>query len=163
MKPHVLVAGIGNIFLGDDGFGVEVVRRLAETPLDDRVVVEDFGIRGTHLALELSSGQYDGVILVDAVPRGSEPGTLYVMEPDVLEDPVTPADDGPTLTPATVLAWVKRLGGSPVHVVIVGCEPASVDEWPGLSEPVEAAVADAVKMVRDLAAVMTQTEPPVCA
>jgi len=160
MPPRVLVAGIGNVLLGDDGFGVEVVRRLSETPFDDRVAVADFGIRGMHLALELSSGQYDGAILVDAVPRGEEPGTLCAIEPDVIDE-ASPAVDAHSLTPAAVLAWVKRLGGSPGRVVIVGCEPLSVEESLCLSEPVAAAIDNAVKMVRDLAACMT--EPPVCA
>jgi len=170
MKPRVLVAGIGNIFLGDDAFGVEVVRKAAAPPLDDHIVVEDFGIRATHLALELSSGQYDAAILVDAVHRGGEPGTLYVIEPDVPGDNVEHMEnvedalDAHSLTPAAVLAWVKRLGGSPGRIVIVGCEPASVDEWPGLSPAVEAALDDAVKMVRELATLLAaSTERPVCA
>jgi len=155
MASRVLVAGIGNVFLGDDGFGVEVVRRLVDAPLDEHVVVEDFGIRGMHLALELSSGLYDGAILVDAAPRGGEPGTLYAIEPDILDEDELQFD-AHSLTPSTVLAWVKRLGGHLGRVVIVGCEPASTDEARGLSGPVAAAVDDAVLMVRGLAACMTE-------
>jgi len=155
MPARVLVAGIGNIFLGDDGFGVEVARRLADGRLGERVVVQDFGIRGVHLALELASGAYDAAILVDATPRGGEPGTLYAIEP-VLE----PTDDGGpvdahSLTPSAVLAWVRRLGGQRGRILIVGCEPASLEEGMGLTERVADAVDGAVRMVCDLAAVVT--------
>jgi hydrogenase maturation protease len=162
MTPRLLVAGIGNIFLGDDGFGVEVVRRLAESPLDERVVVEDFGIRGMHLALDLSSGLYDGAILVDAMPCGGEPGTLYVIEPDAGGEAAAGVPvDAHSLTPSAVLAWVRHLGGEPGRILVVGCEPASVDESLGLSASVAAAVDDAVRVVRELLASMM--ERTVCA
>ena len=165
MPARLLVAGIGNIFQGDDGFGVEVARRLADGRLGGHVVVEDFGIRGVHLALELASGAYDGAILVDAVSRGCEPGTLYAIEvhteavqQELQEDvPV----DAHCLTPSAVLAWVRRLGGQRGRILIVGCEPASLDESIGLSDQVAAAVDGAVHMVCDLAVAMTGD--PVCA
>jgi hydrogenase maturation protease len=156
MPARVLVAGIGNIFLSDDGFGVEVARRLADGRLGEHVVVEDFGIRGVHLALELASGAYGAAILVDATPRGGEPGTLYAIEPAVDPNEECGSVDAHSLTPSAVLAWVRRLGGQRGRVLIVGCEPASVDEAVGLSDPVAAAVDGAVQMVSDLAAVMTR-------
>jgi hydrogenase maturation protease len=156
--PRVLVAGIGNIFLGDDGFGVEVARRLREVPLGDGVDVADFGIRGVHLAYELAGGGYDAAILVDAVPRGGAPGTLYAIEPE--PDAGAPEDaDAHSLTPAVVLAWLRRVGGGCGRIVIVGCEPASVDEAMGLSEPVAASVDGAMEMVRGLVAEMTGEMP----
>jgi hydrogenase maturation protease len=151
---RVLVAGIGNIFLGDDGFGVEVARRLAGG-LGPNVVVEDFGIRGVHLALELVSGDYAGVILVDAVARGEAPGTLYAIEADPSDMPDAAPVDAHSLTPSAVLAWVQRLGGRRGRVVVIGCEPASVEESMGLSEPVAAAVDHAVRMTKELAEAMT--------
>ena len=94
---RVLVAGIGNVFLGDDGFGVEVARRLRGQALGDGVDVADFGIRGVHLAYELADGRYDAAVLVDAVSRGGAPGTFYAIEPDVetsrLESAADPQPD----------------------------------------------------------------------
>ena len=147
---RVLVAGIGNIFRGDDGFGVEVVRRLADQRLGEDVDVGDFGIRGVHLAFEMASGKYKTIILVDATSRGEPPGTLYAIEPDAADGDA--GADAHSLTPAAVFAWVHRIGGDCGRVILVGCEPASVDEWIGLSLPVEAAVDGAVKMVRELVA-----------
>ncbi|HLY21790.1 MAG TPA: hydrogenase maturation protease, partial [bacterium] len=121
---RVLVAGIGNIFLGDDGFGVEVVRRLREEPLPDGVDAADFGVRGVHLAYELAEGRYGSVILIDAVARGGPPGTLYLIEPDLADLPDhTDLADAHSLTPAAVLAWLQRIGGSRPRIAIVGCEP----------------------------------------
>jgi hydrogenase maturation protease len=148
---RVLVAGIGNIFLGDDGFGVEVVRRLRVQPMPEGVDVADFGVRGIHLAYELADGQYESAILIDAVPRGERPGTLYTIEPDVSDvTEQVEAADAHSLTPAAVLSWLKRIGGASPRITIVGCEPASVDEAIGLSQPVAAAVDGAMAMVRDL-------------
>jgi hydrogenase maturation protease len=155
--PRILVAGIGNIFLGDDGFGVEVVRRLsAQTPREDIDVV-DFGIRGVHLAYELSEGKYDAAILVDATPRGGEPGTLYAIEPDPSEaDGET--GDAHSMTPAVVLDWVRRTGGRCGRVLVVGCEPASLDESMGLSDVVARSVEPAMEMVCRLAAGLRECE-----
>ena len=155
---HILVAGIGNIFLGDDGFGVEVARRLAGDAPADGVDVVDFGIRGVHLAYELSGGKYDAAILVDAVARGGRPGTLYAIEPDV--DAIdAAAADAHSLTPDAVLAWIRRIGGPSARTVIVGCEPASLEESIGLSDDVAAAVEDAVIMVRRMIADLKGDEP----
>jgi hydrogenase maturation protease len=156
---RILVAGIGNIFLGDDGFGPEVVRHLATETLGDDVAVADFGIRGVHLAYELADEQYAAAILVDAAPRGDVPGTLYVIDPavDSAEWP-DEAPDAHTLTPASVLAWLKRIG-SACPVRIVACEPECLDEQMGLSATVTAAIPGAVQLVRDQIARMTGAEP----
>ncbi len=146
---RILIAGVGNIFLGDDGFGVEVARRLAAMPLPDRVRVADFGIRGVHLAYELLEGGYETTILVDATPRGGEPGTVYLIEPDLGR----PGEDDPGLgdahgmDPRSVFALLARLGGTPGRVLIVGCEPARTEEEMGLSAPVAAAVDEAIGMI----------------
>jgi hydrogenase maturation protease len=156
MGGRVLVAGIGNVFLGDDGFGVEVVRRLAVEGLGGSVDVADFGIRGVHLAYELASGAYENAILVDAMPRGGAPGTLYAIEPDLDGSrPVPVGPDAHSLTPDAVLAWVRHVGGRCNRIVVVGCEPESVAEGMTLSPPVAAAVDGAAAMVRDLVAEMT--------
>jgi hydrogenase maturation protease len=148
---RILVAGIGNIFLGDDAFGVEVARRLGGEQLADGVTTADFGIRGVHLAYELAEGHYDGVILVDAVRRGGAPGTLYAIEPDPEAfDGEPDGVDAHSLTPAAVLAWVRRVGGRCGRMVIVGCEPASIDESIGLSDPVAASIDGAIQMVREM-------------
>jgi hydrogenase maturation protease len=149
---RTLVAGIGNVFLGDDGFGVEVARRLAREPLDG-VEVADFGIRGIHLAYELADGRYDHAILVDACPRGGEPGTLYTIAPDLEAAGSGPqAADPHSLTPDAVLTLVRQIGWPPARIVIVGCEPETLEPKMGLSPPVEAAVDRAVALVRELVA-----------
>jgi hydrogenase maturation protease len=154
----VLVAGVGNVFLGDDGFGVEVARRLAKEPLPAWVRVGDFGIRGVHLAYELLEG-YEAAILVDASPRGEPPGTVYVIEPDLdgQPDPAAafPAEPGVLvdahgMEPDTVFALLKALGGRIPRLLVVGCEPAEVSERMGLSPPVAGAVDQAVAVVREL-------------
>lgn len=152
VSPRVLVAGVGNVFLGDDGFGVEVARQLllnADLPPD--VKVADFGIRGVHLAYELCDG-YELAILVDAVPRGGEPGTLYVIEPEPAEDDPdeVPPLDAHGMDPAAVLSLLGVLGGHVERLLVVGCEPTTADERMGLSPPVAAAVAPAVTLVQDL-------------
>lgn len=148
---RVLVAGIGNIFLGDDGFGVAVVRRLAAQPIGAAVDVVDFGIRGVHLAYQAGDGRYDTLILVDAVARGGTPGTLYAIEPAPDDRPLDVAGvDAHTLTPDAVLAWMRRTGTTPARVVVVGCEPESIVESMALSPAVCAAVDRAVVLVREL-------------
>jgi hydrogenase maturation protease len=149
---NVLVAGIGNIFLGDDAFGVEVVRRLATRDLPEGVQVADFGIRGFDLAHALMDAESTAV-LVDATPRGGEPGTLYLIEATV--DEAAPDIETHGMDPATVLRMVHALGGRPPRVLVVGCEPANVDfdgdfGEMGLSPPVEAAVDEAVRMIESL-------------
>ena len=157
MSARVLVAGVGNVFLGDDGFGVEVARRLDGERFPDGVQVADFGIRGVHLAYELLEG-YDLLILIDAAPRGEAPGTIFVLEPD-LGSPASDARgesgfllDAHSLDPEVVLGILADLGGKVGRVVIVGCEPAEVVERMGLSEPVAHAVDEAARVVRDLIA-----------
>jgi hydrogenase maturation protease len=147
---RTLVAGIGNIFLGDDGFGVEVARRLAAEPLPEGVQVRDFGIRGIHLAFELLDGNYDRTILVDATTRGGSPGTVYLIEPTFDEAPAEAPADAHAMDPTAVFAALTCLGGMPRNVRIVGCEPASVEVGMELSAPVSAAVEEAIRMVRDL-------------
>lgn len=149
---RTLVAGIGNIFLSDDGFGVEVAQRLSREALPDGVEVRDFGIRGLHLAYEMLDGGYDTTVFVDAVSRGGAPGSLYLIEPELEQLPSTAAADAHAMDPATVLATLKTLGGIPGRVLIVGCEPASVEEGMGLSGPVAAAVSGAIQFLRDIIA-----------
>ena len=155
MSGHgrTLVAGVGNVFFGDDGFGVEVVRRLSEGPLPPGVRAADYGIRGVHLAYELLDRAYETVVLVDATPRGGTPGTVYLIEPDLesLGDSGPGAADAHGMSPELVFGLVRSLGGSLGRVLIVGVEPTpSEDEALGLSEPVEAAVGEAVAMIRGL-------------
>ena len=155
---RVLVAGIGNVFLGDDGFGVEVAHRMAGRTLPHGARVEDYGIRGVHLAYELLDG-YDGLVLVDAVPMAEEPGTIAVIEPepDTRRDHHDPGDDGPAPTldahsmdPALVLGMLSSLGGRVGRVLVVGCQPGVIDDGIGLSAPVAAAVDRAVETVLDV-------------
>ncbi len=146
---NTLVAGVGNVFLGDDGWGVEVVRRLADVELPEGVKVADFGIRGVHLAYELLDG-YDEVMLIDATPRGEEPGTVYVIEPKVDAADAPALIDAHGMEPQAVLGLLHTLGGNVDRVIVVGCEPADVTERMGLSEPVEKAVDQAVELVRSL-------------
>ena len=142
-----IVAGIGNIFFGDDGFGVEVANRLAERELPDGVRLGEYGIRGIHLAYELLEG-YDTLVLVDAVPMGQPPGTVAVIEVDMDEVVANEAGmDAHTMTPTSVLGALAHLGGRVDQVLVVGCQPESVDDRIGLSEPVAAAVDVAVDEV----------------
>jgi hydrogenase maturation protease len=142
-----LVAGIGNIFRADDGFGPAVAARLTALALPDGVRVWDVGVRGVHLAYELLDGGYQRVILVDAVSRGAAPGTIHVIEPSVDRIAPTASPDAHAMGPDAVLSLLKRLGGTLPPVIVVGCEPASLDDDMGLSGPVAAAVADAVDVV----------------
>jgi hydrogenase maturation protease len=155
MKPEgarILVAGVGNVFLGDDGFGVEVAKRMRERPGRAEVHVEDFGIRGVHLAYELLEG-YEVLILVDAASRGEPPGSVFVVEPD-LEN--SDGADNPFLVdahgldPELVFAMVANLGGRVPRVWIVCCEPVEVVERMGLGEKVAAAVDEAIALVDSL-------------
>lgn len=145
---NVLVAGIGNLFLGDDGFGPEVVRRLAGEPARAGVRVVDYGIRGMHLAYDLLDG-YDLLVLVDALPGAGRPGEVVVL--DVRPDDLGPAEfDAHGMNPVAVLGALSRLGGTLPPTVVVGCRVASVAEGIGLSPPVAAAVPAAVSAVRAL-------------
>jgi hydrogenase maturation protease len=146
---RVMVAGVGNIFLADDGFGVEVARRMSADVLPAGVEVEDYGIRGMHLAFQLLEG-YDVLVLIDAVQRGEKPGTIFVIEPDLEAEAVNPATDAHSMNPEAVLATLAALGGRVGRVLVVGCEPADLVERIGLSEVVKRAVDEAVSVVRKL-------------
>ncbi|GIF00588.1 hydrogenase maturation protease [Paractinoplanes rishiriensis] len=143
-----LVAGIGNLFLGDDGFGPEVVRHLVAGPVPPGVRVVDYGIRGMHLAYDLLDG-YDRLILVDALPGGEAPGEIVVLE--IGPDDLGPGEfDAHGMNPAAVLGGLSRLGGTLPPTYLVGCRVATVAEGIGLSPPVAAAVPAAVDEVRTL-------------
>lgn len=152
-KPTVLVAGIGNIFLGDDGFGVEVVRRLLLRPQRNTVRVVDFGIRGFDLAYALQDG-YDTTILVDAYPHGQKAGTVTVIEPNLDNLDASTGDfvQPHAMNPMNVLRMAKAMNGTK-RILLVGCEPQDLggDEGHmGLSEVVEASLDDAVKTIEAL-------------
>jgi hydrogenase maturation protease len=158
---RILIACVGNIFLGDDGFGVEVARRLSLKTLPPGAVVKDFGIRGFDLAYALMEPQ-ELTILVDACARGFEPGTVFLLEPDPLDE----AQHGVEphgMNPMNVLRMVKSLGGTTGRVLIVGCEPAELgsehDGQFGLSQPVEAAVDQAIAMIESLVSKVLDGEP----
>jgi hydrogenase maturation protease len=171
VRSRVLVAGVGNIFFGDDGFGVEVARRLGAEHQHEGVRVADFGIRSVHLAYELLEG-YDTLVLVDAMSRGEPPGTLFVVDPNL--DDLGPHEeptaehagtmvDAHTIHPTTVLRAAVALGARLGTVRVVGCEPAELGPRIGLSPAVEGAVDRAMALVRDLirrAERTARTEPP---
>ena len=155
MSKRILVAGVGNIFLGDDGFGVEVVRRLAGRDLPEGVEVADFGIRGMDLAYALQD-DYEAVVFVDATPRGERPGTVYLIEPEIDEDGEVMLDTH-GMDPVKVIKLSRALGARPTRTLVVGCEPQVVvsgedydDMLMELSEPVRAGVEEAVRLVESL-------------
>jgi hydrogenase maturation protease len=147
---RVLVAGIGNIFLGDDGFGSALARRVRY----DGVDVADFGIRGMDLAYALAD--YDVAVFLDATPRGGAPGTLYLIEPDLAELP--PDVDAHAMDPVKVLALAKTLGGELPRTLVLGCEPAAAEEFTDLSAPVRAALDEAERMLVSLLDELTTRE-----
>jgi hydrogenase maturation protease len=155
---RVLVAGIGNVFLGDDGFGVALAQRLAARQLGEGVDVVDFGIRGMDLAYALS--EYDAAVLLDATPRGEPPGTLYVIEPDIAQLDAAPEAHG--MDPVKVLALARALGGVPPRTLVLGCEPQTrMDETSeeivaSLSEPVLAALDGAERLLGELLEELTR-------
>ena len=158
MTARILVAGVGNIFLGDDGFGVEVALALSRRQLPENVSVKDFGIRGFDLAYALLD-PWDAVIIVDALPRGQAAGTLYVVEPDLAalagaaaaETAINPHG----MDPVRVLNLAASQGTITAQVLVLGCEPQDFgDELEGrmgLSARVQAAVPEAAKMALELA------------
>jgi hydrogenase maturation protease len=159
-RPRILFAGIGNIFLGDDAFGVEVVQRLARRELPEEVRVVDFGIRGLDLTYALLDG-YEAVILVDAVPHGGTPGTLYVLEPARGEAVRVPIE-AHSMDPVKVLRLAEAMGGRVECLLLVGCEPTPIsneeDMREALSAPVRASVDEAVHLVESLVARLLQGE-----
>lgn len=162
--PRILVAGIGNIFLGDDAFGVEVAQLLARQTMPAGVRVVDFGIRGFDLAYALMD-DYEAAILVDTMARGEAPGAVTVIEPDLatLADADARAIEMHSIDPLTVLMLVRTLGGQPPPVYVVGCEPLTFgpeEGLMGLSVPVQAALVEATRIVRSLAERLLEAEPP---
>jgi hydrogenase maturation protease len=152
-SPRILIACIGNIFLGDDGFGSAVAARLAGRSLPEEVLVKDFGIRGIDLTYALLD-PYELVIVVDACSRGGEPGTVYVIEPDPAEPVAGPHLDAHDLNPMAVLRAVRSMGGAKGRILIVGCEPADLgsdqDGKMGLSDAVAGAIDQAIEKIEDL-------------
>jgi hydrogenase maturation protease len=146
---RIFVVGVGNIFLGDDAFGVEVATRMRRQPMRDGVRVDEYGIRGVHLAYELLEGSYDLVILVDTLDLGEDPGTISVFEPE-LGDAGDVAPDAHDLEPASVMGLLAGLGGSVGRMLVVGCQPGALGEQMGLSAPVEAAIDEAIRVVDEL-------------
>jgi hydrogenase maturation protease len=151
---RILIAGVGNIFFGDDAFGVEVARCLAQRTLPAGVCVIDYGIRALDLTYALLN-PWEAVILVDAMPRGGPAGTIYVLEPEV--DPA--GNDGTgvephAMNPLSVLRTARELGSRMERVLLVGCEPEPCapddDMRMGLSPPVAAAVEEAIKVIESL-------------
>jgi hydrogenase maturation protease len=151
ITSRILVAGIGNIFLGDDGFGSEVIRHVPERLGAPRVQVVDYGIRGMHLAYDLLDG-CEALVLVDAVPNQGAPGTLHVFEADHESLAATAGLDAHAMDPGAVFASMNALGGTPPHTVVIGCEVDSINEGIGLSDVVAAAVPAAVQAVQDVVA-----------
>jgi hydrogenase maturation protease len=160
MTGRTLVAGVGNVFLRDDAFGVEVIRLLEDQPRPPGVQIRDYGIRGVHLVYELLDG-CDLFVLVDAAARGEEPGTVTVLEvnlpsPESLPQPVM---DAHSLTPDAIFGLLASLGGHPGRCLVVACEPADVSAGMGLSEPVRQALPHAVRAVQDILGRRTAPAP----
>jgi len=155
VSGRILVAGIGNIFLADDGFGCEVVRRLAARGLPEGVEVVDFGIRGLDLAYALME-PYEAVVFVDALPMGEEPGTVYLIEPEI-EDEGEAAIDTHGMDPVKVIRFARAMGAETTKTLVVGCEPKVVlagenydDMLMELSDPVSSAVEEAANLVESV-------------
>jgi hydrogenase maturation protease len=163
-KDRILIAGVGNIFHGDDAFGVEVLRRLSMRKLPEGVKAVDFGIRGFDLAYALLD-HYEATILVDATSRGGAPGTVYTIEPDLddldNQDLHTVGIEAHGMNPMRVLRMVKAMGGKPKRIFLVGCEPSTFgpeEGMMGLSDIVETAVNPAVEMIESLAGRLLEEE-----
>ena len=153
-SKRILVAGVGNIFLGDDAFGSEVASRLMQRALPPEVQVNDYGTCSYDLAYAMMES-YEATILVDATSQGQSPGTVYLIEPDVneVEKMDSAVADGHSMNPVNVLQMVRSLGHRPGRLYLVGCEPAALgndDGVIGLSESVQAAVPRAIEMIESL-------------
>lgn len=165
MKERILVACIGNIFFGDDGFGVDVARELASAPLPEGVRVVDYGIRGLDLTYALLE-PWQAVIFVDAVHRGGPPGTLYLLKPESSDAEVGQrvALDPHALDPVQVLASARALGPVSAEIYVVGCEPGELgDEFEGsmeISAQVAKAVPEAARMVHELVSTLVPLAEP---
>ena len=155
LKKRVMIAGVGNMFMKDDGFGGAVIKKIINKSFPEGVEVKDFGTGGLKLAYDLMKG-YDSLILLDASPRGEQPGTLYRIEPDEKDFSTDLEQGGPIdphgSDPVTVLRFVRSIGAWPGKVFIVACEPESgVDDFEiGLSEPVNAAVDNAIELIDEI-------------
>ena len=158
MNGRILVAGVGNVFLRDDAFGVEVVRLLAERPQPPGVQIRDYGIRGVHLVYELLDG-YDLFVLIDAAPRGEAPGTVSVLEVELPSPEAQPVIDAHSLTPDAIFGLLSSLGGHSGRNLVVACEPAEVDAGMGLTDPVREALPHAVRAVEEILAQATGAGP----
>jgi hydrogenase maturation protease len=159
LTGRTVVAGVGNVFLRDDAFGVEVVRQLAMSPQPPGVEVQDYGIRGVHLVYDLLNG-CDLFVLVDTSACGEPPGTVTVLEAELPagDSAARPVIDGHSLTPDDILALLASLGGRPGRSLIVACEPADVSAGMGLSDPVREAVPHAVRAVEEILAAVNPRE-----
>jgi hydrogenase maturation protease len=154
MAPRILIAGIGNIFLGDDGFGPEVMRHVCDRFAgSEGLCATDYGIGGMHLAYDLLE-DWDALVLVDALPNRGSPGTVHILESDHASLGSTTALDAHGMDPATVFASLRALGGVAPRTIVVGCEVADVGDGIGLSEPVQAAIPDAVAAVESALAML---------
>ncbi len=165
MSQRILIACVGNIFLGDDAFGVEVARVLATREFPEGVRVVDFGIRAFDLAYALLD-PWDTVILVDAVPRGDVAGTLYTIEPDLSSIAAAETDDPPldghSMDPVKVVQLAQKMGSVTARLLVVGCEPADFggeEGLMGLTEPVQNSIAAAADMVEELVEQIAATKP----
>ncbi|AGB22881.1 hydrogenase maturation protease [Mycobacterium sp. JS623] len=151
MTSRILVAGIGNIFLGDDGFGPEVMRHVPQRLAGPRIQLVDYGIRGMHLAYDLLDG-CEALVLVDAIPSRGSPGTVHIFEADLESLTAASGLDAHAMDPGAVFASLNALGGTPPYTVVIGCEAANVDEGIGLSAEVATAIPAAVRALEDVVA-----------
>ena len=162
----ILIAGMGNVLRRDDGYGVEVARRLTQHALPAGVKVIEIGIGGIHLVQELMDG-YDMLLVIDALERGSQPGTTHVLQaevPDLDTWPETERQDFLAdmhyTTPSKALILAKALGVLPAKVFIVGCQPAdAADMGMGLSDPVERAITTTVRQIENIIGIRERQEP----
>jgi hydrogenase maturation protease len=153
---RILIAGIGNIFLGDDGFGSEVLRHVSDRVIESEGLrATDYGIGGMHLAYDLLDG-WDALVLVDAIPSRGSPGTVHVFEANHASSGSPAGLDAHGMDPATVFASLRALGGAAPRTIVVGCEVADTGEGMGLSEPVQAAVPEAVRAVESAVAMLRE-------
>jgi hydrogenase maturation protease len=162
---RILVAGIGNIFFGDDAFGCQVAADLSTRVLPEGVFVRDFGIRSYDLAYAMME-DYDAIILIDASPRGDVPGTVYLIEPDMIKNKLDESEaevvNAHSMSPVRALQMVRHLGGKPKKVYVVGCEPGTLESdngHMGLSAQVAAAVEPALNMITKLIVDLTDSDP----
>ncbi|MDG5484025.1 hydrogenase maturation protease [Mycolicibacterium gadium] len=161
MTARILVAGIGNIFLGDDGFGPEVMRHVVgQVPgaSKDGVHPVDYGIRGMHLAYDLLE-EWHALVLVDALPDRGAPGTLHIFEADHETLSSTAGLEAHSMDPAAVFATLRALGGTAPKTIVIGCEVSNIEEGMGLSDPVAAAVPVAVAAIDDVLADLAVRSP----